>query len=347
MISAETVPADVYATDAFMHSRAFDRQMAAAGHPTSQVHSVFNWDKVRAEQAGRLRPSAIIGESTFGNSDGAKNDMTQTYLPAALDTGNVQICPLTEVTAIGTRPGGGYTVEVTRRTADGSVIGTERLSCELLFLAAGSMNTSRLLVAARDTGALPNLSDHIGANWGTNGDAIALRTYSGTGGADQAAPCVSTAFVATGFEQPIRIENWYAMAFDRTTGMAQFSVTVDMDNRGTWSYDPVAKAVSLSDWSAAKNAPSEKAAHDFNQMIIDKGLAGAAPVPAPTGLTAHPLGGCELGRATDLYGRVHGYPGLYAVDGSVIPGNVGGANPSFTIAALAERAMDHIVANGG
>jgi cholesterol oxidase len=53
-----------------------------------------------------------------------------------------------------------------------------------------------------------------------------------------------------------------------------------------------------------------------------------------------------IGQATDLYGRVNGYRGLYVLDGSLLPGNVGGANPSLTIAALAERAMDDIVATG-
>jgi cholesterol oxidase len=52
------------------------------------------------------------------------------------------------------------------------------------------------------------------------------------------------------------------------------------------------------------------------------------------GLTAHPLGG-----VCDKYGRVEGYRNLYVVDGSLIPGSSGCTNPSFTIAALAERCM--------
>jgi cholesterol oxidase len=39
--------------------------------------------------------------------------------------------------------------------------------------------------------------------------------------------------------------------------------------------------------------------------------------------------------------QVHNYPGLYVVDGSVMPGNPG-VNPSLTITALAEYAMSKI-----
>jgi cholesterol oxidase len=39
--------------------------------------------------------------------------------------------------------------------------------------------------------------------------------------------------------------------------------------------------------------------------------------------------------------QVHGYPGLYVVDGSVMPGNPG-VNPSLSIAALAEYAMARV-----
>ena len=60
--------------------------------------------------------------------------------------------------------------------------------------------------------------------------------------------------------------------------------------------------------------------------------------------TVHPLGGMVLGKACDLDGRVFGYQNLYVVDGSLIPGSTGCANPSLTIAALAEYIMDLFVA---
>ena len=62
--------------------------------------------------------------------------------------------------------------------------------------------------------------------------------------------------------------------------------------------------------------------------------------------TAHLLGGCPMGGdaeegVVDVTCRVHGYPGLYVVDGSIVPANPG-VNPSLTITALAEYAMSHI-----
>lgn len=62
--------------------------------------------------------------------------------------------------------------------------------------------------------------------------------------------------------------------------------------------------------------------------------------------TAHILGGCLMGEdgtnsvvGKDL--RVHAYPGLYIIDGSVMQANPG-VNPSFTILAMAEYAMSEI-----
>lgn len=59
--------------------------------------------------------------------------------------------------------------------------------------------------------------------------------------------------------------------------------------------------------------------------------------------TAHLMGGVPFGRneeegVVDLDCQVFNYPGLYVVDGSIMPANPG-VNPSLTITALAEYAM--------
>ena len=62
--------------------------------------------------------------------------------------------------------------------------------------------------------------------------------------------------------------------------------------------------------------------------------------------TAHLIGGCPIGSSVadgvvNINCEVFNYPGLYVVDGSIIPANPG-VNPSLTIAALAEYAMGRI-----
>ena len=89
----------------------------------------------------------------------------------------------------------------------------------------------------------------------------------------------------------------------------------------------------------------EEFAHGLGAHYLDDPLWHIGRV-----VTVHPLGGCPMGRdiqegVVDSHGAVFGYPGLYVLDGSMMPGPVG-ANPSLTIAALADRAADAIIAGG-
>lgn len=64
-------------------------------------------------------------------------------------------------------------------------------------------------------------------------------------------------------------------------------------------------------------------------------------------VTVHPLGGVPMGRdvhegVVDQWGECFGHPGLHVLDGSAMPGPVG-PNPALTIAALADRAAQHIL----
>ncbi len=77
---------------------------------------------------------------------------------------------------------------------------------------------------------------------------------------------------------------------------------------------------------------------------IPMGSLGENLLSMPT--TAHILGGCPFGRnaqegVIDLDCQIHNYPGLYVVDGSIVPANLG-VNPSLTITALAEYAMSRV-----
>jgi cholesterol oxidase len=63
-------------------------------------------------------------------------------------------------------------------------------------------------------------------------------------------------------------------------------------------------------------------------------------------VTIHPLGGAVMANdprhgVVDPWGEVFGFPGLYVADGAAMPGPVG-VNPSFTIAAFADRVAEGI-----
>jgi cholesterol oxidase len=59
-----------------------------------------------------------------------------------------------------------------------------------------------------------------------------------------------------------------------------------------------------------------------------------------------PFGLDDRAGVVNLDCEVHNYPGLYVVDGSIMPANPG-VNPSLTITALAEYAMSRIPSKDG
>jgi cholesterol oxidase len=68
-------------------------------------------------------------------------------------------------------------------------------------------------------------------------------------------------------------------------------------------------------------------------------------------MTVHSLGGCRLSThpdegVVDVDGQVHGHPGLFVADGSVIPTAIG-SHPVMTISAIAERIAETVVESFG
>ncbi len=98
------------------------------------------------------------------------------------------------------------------------------------------------------------------------------------------------------------------------------------------------------EWSAEASAEHFDRLETTMRRIADVLGAEYSGLPAWLGkrfITVHPLGGAAMGHhpdegVCDAYGEVFGHPGLYIADGAAMPGPVG-ANPSLTIAALADR----------
>ncbi len=107
----------------------------------------------------------------------------------------------------------------------------------------------------------------------------------------------------------------------------------------------------LNSWTTTASRPYIRAVETSSKDIASK-LGGSFfenPITKEFNrlITVHPLGGCPMGNdrsdgVVDSYGNVFDSPGLYVVDGSVMPGPVG-ANPSMTIAAFAERCAERML----
>jgi cholesterol oxidase len=103
--------------------------------------------------------------------------------------------------------------------------------------------------------------------------------------------------------------------------------------------------------SAGLFAGMREAAGELARAAGAKSFFALDAGPLGKFITVHPLGGCPMSDdpargVTDDQGRVHGHDGLYVLDGSIVPTALG-VNPSKTIAALAERGVEHLLRQRG
>jgi cholesterol oxidase len=348
MLQSNTISASYLANGAaYQYARVGRQQAQAAGFGTVTVPNVYDFGYMEREERNEVPRSALAQEVIYGNNYGKKT-LDLTYLPAATATGNVTIHPLHRVRRVRREPDGTYVVTVRRTDALGAVLEEREISTRALFLGAGSLGSTEILVRARDTGALPNLSTRIGEGWGTNGNVMTGRAnhmWNPTGTVQSGMPAVA-------------IDNWasakpvFAEIAPMPTGfetwVSLYLAITRNPERGRITYNAATDAAALS-YTKGQNAPSVSAAkatfdriNQVNATIYRYDLFGGNRTFADD-FTYHPLGGCVLGTATDAYGRLAGYPGLYVVDGALIPGSTG-VNPFVTITALAERNVARIIA---
>ncbi len=110
----------------------------------------------------------------------------------------------------------------------------------------------------------------------------------------------------------------------------------------------VSASSSSPDAQAVSPSPAHAVARSFARQVDGFPLGSITEGVLGSPVSAHMLGGCPFGASAEegvvgLDFQAHHYPGLYVVDGSIVPGNPG-INPSLTIAALAEYAMSLIPA---
>ena len=366
-LGATPVPEDILTAPEYEGSRLLYAMAGAYGFPEEQegdpetelygrtfVPALVDWDVVRQELRGERVRAAVAGEAWYGMNSGAKAslDRPKGYLGRALDMGGVDVRALHTVTEIRNAPGGrGYLVTAVETDETYSPIEEHVFRAERLFVAAGSVGTTKLLLRARETGALPGLTDAVGTLWSTNGTQAHLRVVAqhpvGQGG-----PGTVKLTDASDPSNPVVIENLpqrVPSVFANIPELAPLQgaiMTIGLgvpSQKGWFDYDPVGDTVSVH-WpeGAASNVYA-----GVTRLLADEAFPGTPIILPPEQamqMTLHPLGGVPLGVATSLDRcEVVGAPGLYAMDGSLVPGASGLANPSLLITALAERCMAAVI----
>jgi cholesterol oxidase len=353
VIKTGLIPDDVLNSEYYAGLRIFRDQARKAGFVERESSTdprdglvrfpmAVDWDIVRDEIAGRKVASVIAAQFWFGNNSGGKQTLDRDYLKRAEDTGHVEIRPLHQVTGIAEEPGGGYRVSCDHITEEGEIVKRVTLTCDHLFLAAGTVGTTQLLFRARARGGLPRVNQHLGEGFGNDGDVFLIRgdlpemTNPHLGGPGAIAIC--------NYENPIRPTIMMRAPFPRFATdypkkdiLGTFLFTHNF-NRGRFTYDGATDTMDL-DFVPEPDDAARHLAERLNQANGGKVLSSSSRV------TGHQLGGACMGKVCDLEGRVEGHRHLYVVDGSLLPGSSTCTNPALTIAAIAERCLERIIAS--
>ncbi|MBF6256933.1 GMC family oxidoreductase [Nocardia farcinica] len=110
------------------------------------------------------------GECMTGCRHNAKNTLVKNYLYLAEQAG-ATVHPLTTVTDVRPRPGGGYTVS-TVRTGRWVRKARRTFTAEQVVFAAAALGTQKLLHKLRDRGSLPDISPRLGELSRTNSEEL-------------------------------------------------------------------------------------------------------------------------------------------------------------------------------
>jgi cholesterol oxidase len=370
-----------------------------AGLPVDATPVAVFTDADRQHPVSGVAQSACTycGNCLFGCAVGAKNTLDMNYLAMAERHG-AEVLPLHVVDAI-VEHDDGYEVRFHRLSPDGP--GNGRLRAKQVVVAAGSLGSTRLLLASRDvTATLPRLGAGLGRRFSLNGEFLLASARDTTTRVDPGLGPPITAIVTVERNgQVITVEDlglpdamlWFlegafpprggrltalsvqaAVYLKRSLGLGGRSSRLKLEldtmiaggrtpyampylGMGTDSSDGRMRLVDGEldiEWSPRRN---RRMYREIERLMADISRAAGGTFatsflwrwPLRKVLTAHPLGGCPMGddpatSLTDDHGEVWGHPGLFVVDGSMIPRALA-VNPSLTIAALAERSAFHMI----
>ncbi|WP_297618691.1 GMC oxidoreductase [Nocardia sp.] len=343
VLQPTVLPDDLWNNDAYQSSRVVAGMIKDAGFQPFHIPLPIDWEFARMELRGQAKPAYTNSDITYGVNNGGKRSVDVTWIKSAVDSGHATVAPLHIVRDIARTAAGKWSIKADRIDTGGNVLEHKEIVADAVFLAGGSAGTTRLLVKAKAKKLISNLPDGVGKNWGSNGDRIYLvhETFGKDWG-QQGGPANIGVKFWDDKEGPITIVHGTA-PLPTIAGMASIIGYGSLKPKGVFTYDS-GKDDAVLQWSNDYDAALVKRIREKVDLIFNNKLGAAVIDTNDTGsLTWHALGGATLGSVCDNFGRVLQQHGLYVVDGALIPGSTGACNPSFTIAALAERCMDDIL----
>ncbi|WP_179223267.1 GMC oxidoreductase [Microbacterium sp. Yaish 1] len=313
------------------------------------------------------RGCTFSGDCVAGCNQGAKNSLDHNYLAVA-EAHGAQSVTDAEVIRL-EQDGDAWAVKT--RSSDGT---TAHWRARYLFLAAGAVASTELLLRARDVdGTLPLLSRHLGTRFSGNGDYLAMSNLRHVPGDLTTGPTITTTTILDVWERsrpvwfqlqdgavplvvsellhhalPLRRlrQRWRRLrGFDNKKTVALLSMGHDAGSgRLTLDRHGALRLRWINRRQARLYAAEERVGPAVARLLKSRVHPVATWSLLRTPVTVHALGGVPVGtdRNNGVVGhdrQVHGYPGLYVMDGAALPGSTG-VNPSATILATAERAIE-------
>ncbi|MCP2292099.1 GMC family oxidoreductase [Nocardia amikacinitolerans] len=176
------------------------------------------------------RACTHCGECMTGCRHNAKNTLVKNYLYLAEKAG-ATVRPLTTVTDVRPREGGGFTI-TTRRTGRTVRKRRREFTAEQVVFSAAALGTQRLLHRLRDNGSLPAISDMLGQLSRTNSEEL-LGARSRRADADFTKGVAITSSIhpdADTHVEPVR----YGKGSNALAMMATVMVSGDTPRFGLW-----------------------------------------------------------------------------------------------------------------
>lgn len=350
VIPVRTVPEDILNSEYYRFARVGFDHCVKAGMQKFFIPGGVDFDSIRDEIEGRIQKCLTDGDLLYGVNSGAKHSVDRNYIPAAMGTGKLTIQTMSKVHHIEQLKDGRYEVLVERIDNDGKVVKSHVIRSNYVFVCAGVVGSNGILLRSINENGLPNL-ERIGENVGTNGNIMVVR-----GKFDENVGSKQCIVPVSGYYQPdnphgIYLAEQAPIPIGFETGvLGVLGVTVN-EYRGQFKLDSdnSTEGVSL-DWDPNGLDQGLEASRNFIGRLLDANGGQVMSSVFPNDgyskdFTYHPLGGVVRGQSSDNYGRLKGYKNLYCIDGSMIPGSTCAANPSLTIAAIAERCLDNIIKN--